>query len=131
MAWGTSRRFQLFAAAATIAACMRAYSQELPRWPDTHVARLQALALVETLNAEVLASRSATMTLETWCREHELANEPTIVAELVKGVVNLLRRSRGSAYKYRRKQASDFAEFGFSVESASSPKPITGMCPTA
>jgi hypothetical protein len=42
---------------------------------------------VETLNAEVLASRSATMTLETWCREHELANEPTIVAELVKGDV--------------------------------------------
>jgi chorismate-pyruvate lyase len=65
---------------------MPAYSQELPRWPDTYVARLQALALVETLNAEVLASRSATITLETWCREHELAKEPTIVAELVKGV---------------------------------------------
>jgi chorismate-pyruvate lyase len=87
MAWGTSRRFQLFAAAAAIAACLPAYSQELPRWPDTYVARLQALALVETLNAEVLASRSATTTLETWCREHQLANEPAIVAELVKGAV--------------------------------------------
>lgn len=78
---------RLFAVAATIAACVPACAQELPRWPDTQVARLEVLALVETLNAEVLASRSATLTLETWCREHELAKEPTVVAELVKGVV--------------------------------------------
>jgi hypothetical protein len=50
------------------------------------VARLQALALVETLNAEVLASRSATLTLEAWCRDHQLAKEPAIIAELVRGV---------------------------------------------
>src|SRR5580693_6323682 len=74
------------AVAATIAACVPAYAQEPQAWPDTYVTRLQALALVQTLNAEVLASRSATLTLEAWCRDHQLAKEPAIVAELVKGV---------------------------------------------
>jgi len=76
----------LIALATTMGAWAPAYAQESPAWPDTYVARLQALALVETLNAEVLASRSATLTLERWCRDHQLAKEPTIVAELVRGV---------------------------------------------
>ena len=75
----------LIAVAAGIALAAPACAQESPPWPDTYVARLQALALVETLNAEVLASRSATRTLEAWCRDHELAKEPAIVAEVVKG----------------------------------------------
>jgi hypothetical protein len=56
-------------------------------WPDTPVARLEALALIETLNAELLASRSATLTLETWCADHGLAGaaEPKIVARQVAG----------------------------------------------
>jgi chorismate-pyruvate lyase len=62
-----------------------ACAQDVPAWPDTYLARVQALALVETLNAEVLASRSATATLEAWCREHELAREPKIVADRVRG----------------------------------------------
>jgi hypothetical protein len=53
------------------------------------VARLQALALLQTLNAEVLASRSATLTLEGWCRDHHLAKEPTIAAEVVTGVAKV------------------------------------------
>jgi len=61
-------------------------AQETPAWPDTYVSRLQALALLETLNAGVLASPSATRTLETWCRDHHLAKEPAIVADVVKGV---------------------------------------------
>jgi chorismate-pyruvate lyase len=56
-----------------------------PAWPDTYVARLQALALLETFNAEVLANRSATAVLESWCRDHRLAAEPKIAAESVKG----------------------------------------------
>jgi len=54
-------------------------------WPDTPVARLEALALIETLNGEILASRSATLTLETWCADHGLAGdaEPKIVARQV------------------------------------------------
>jgi chorismate-pyruvate lyase len=73
------RRTCLFVLAVT-AAC----AQDAPPWPDTYVARLQALALVETINAEVLASRSATLTLESWCRDHRLATDPTIVADLLK-----------------------------------------------
>jgi hypothetical protein len=49
-------------------------------WPDTQLGRLAALATIETLNAEVLASRSATTTLEAWCAAHHLAAEPRLVA---------------------------------------------------
>ena len=44
--------------------------------------RLEGLALVQTLNGEILASRSATLTLEKWCHEHGLAGtgDPKIVA---------------------------------------------------
>ena len=54
-------------------------------WQDTFVTRLEALALIQTLNAEILASRSATFTLEKWCADHHLsgAAEPKIVARQV------------------------------------------------
>ncbi len=78
------RILKAIAAAAVFASWAPAFGQESPPWPDTYLGRLQALALVETLNAEILASSSATLTLETWCRDHELAKQPTIVAELVK-----------------------------------------------
>jgi hypothetical protein len=44
-------------------------------------------ALVETLNAELLANWSATLMLEAWCRDHRLAKEPAIVADVVKDAV--------------------------------------------
>ncbi|MEI9972179.1 MAG: hypothetical protein WDO73_09045 [Ignavibacteriota bacterium] len=86
------------------------YAQEAPAWPDTYVGRLQALALIETINANVLASRSSTLTLEAWCADHRLAAEPKIVAELVKGVVKAptaeqrqrLQVSADDEVKYRR-----------------------------
>jgi chorismate-pyruvate lyase len=59
--------------------------QDVPAWPDTYVARLQAMALMERFNAEVLANRSATAVLESWCRDHRLAADPRIVAEVVSG----------------------------------------------
>ena len=40
------------------------------------------------LNTELLNSRSATATLETWCRDHRLASEPKIVARLVPGAAS-------------------------------------------
>jgi hypothetical protein len=49
-----------------------------PAWRDTPVARLEALALIQTINGEILASTSATLTLERWCRDHGLA-EPALV----------------------------------------------------
>src|SRR5438105_11428246 len=65
----------------------RPASAEAIAWPDDFVTRLEALALVQTLNGEILASRSATLTLERWCGEHRLAGsgEATIVARLIPG----------------------------------------------
>ncbi len=57
-----------------------------PRWPDTFQGRLEALALVETLNADLLASDSATQTLEAWCAAHRMANDAMLHAHLIRGV---------------------------------------------
>jgi len=65
-------------ACACAVACLGA--QEPPSWPDTFDARVQALALVQTLNAEILSSRSATAALERWCADHRLADPPVVVA---------------------------------------------------
>ncbi len=53
-------------------------------WPDGYVTRLQAQALVHTLNGTILSARLATLALETWCRDHNLSGpaEPKIVARL-------------------------------------------------
>jgi chorismate-pyruvate lyase len=76
----------LIAVAAALLALMPLNAQEQPRWPDTYIARLEALALIQTLNADILASRSATQSLENWCRDHRLADEPRIVAQAIAGV---------------------------------------------
>jgi chorismate-pyruvate lyase len=55
-------------------------------WPDSFVGRLEALALIETLNAALLAHDSATLTLERWCADHRLADPALIVAERVHDV---------------------------------------------
>lgn len=49
-------------------------------WQDTPVARLEALALIQTLNGQILASPSATVTLERWCRTHGLAEPAQLIA---------------------------------------------------
>ncbi|GLK84614.1 hypothetical protein [Ancylobacter defluvii] len=51
----------------------RAFEAGRPPWPDTALARLQAYALVQTLNAELLSNASATLTLDRWCAAHALA----------------------------------------------------------
>ena len=62
-----------------------AISHAQTAWTDDYVGRLQALAVVQTLNVELLSSRSATLTLERWCRDHRLAENPAIVAALIPG----------------------------------------------
>jgi chorismate-pyruvate lyase len=54
--------------------------------PDGFVARVEALALLQTLNADLLSHDSATQTLERWCVDHRLAWPPVIVAERVTGM---------------------------------------------
>jgi chorismate-pyruvate lyase len=52
--------------------------------PDAFVARVEALALLQTLNADLLSHDSATQTLERWCGDHLLASPAKIVAERVR-----------------------------------------------
>ncbi len=49
-------------------------------WPDDFVGRLEVLAVIEELNGALLASPSATTTLEAWCADHHMASPPKIVA---------------------------------------------------
>jgi len=52
-----------------------------PQWSSDATARLAALALLETLNAELLSHDSATLTLDRWCDAHRLASPAVVVAD--------------------------------------------------
>ncbi|MFC5742728.1 hypothetical protein [Dyella tabacisoli] len=54
-------------------------------WVDDSFSRLKALALLQSLNADLLSHPSATLTLERWCGTHRLAPEAKIVAHRIKG----------------------------------------------
>ena len=54
-------------------------------WPDSAVSRLAALALLESLDVELLSHDSATLTLERWCAAHLLAVPAKVRAERVLG----------------------------------------------
>ncbi|MDP3068369.1 MAG: hypothetical protein Q8M72_06820 [Methylocystis sp.] len=71
-------------------------------WRDGFVPRIEALALMQTLNASLLASRSATATLEKWCADHKMSAEPKIVARRVAGI-----EQQPSAETRRRLDVSD------------------------
>jgi hypothetical protein len=53
-------------------------------WANTPVNRWQAVAEMQTLNAEILGSRSATFSLEHWCEAHHLADNPRLFADVVR-----------------------------------------------
>lgn len=59
-------------------------AQAAPTWNDTYESRLEILALVQTLNGEILADTSATTALEKWCASHQMADVPKIVAHSIK-----------------------------------------------
>ena len=85
-------------------------AQASSAWVDTFESRLEALALMQTLNADILGSSSATQILERWCHDHRMADEPKIIARLVTGVykaptaeqLQRLRVTRTDRVKYRR-----------------------------
>ena len=64
-------------------ASLTAAAAAAPSWPDDGTARLEALELIETLNADLLGHDSATLTLERWCTAHRLAPSPTVTAARV------------------------------------------------
>lgn len=74
-------------------------------WRDTFESRLEILALLQTVNGRILASTSATRTLEEWCGEHRMAAEPKIVATRVTGV-----RKEPSAEQLQRLNVRDASE---------------------
>lgn len=83
-------------------------------WPDAFLSRVELLALMQTLNASLLASRSATATLENWCASHKMSAAPKIVARLVSGAQKAaseetrqrLRVESPGEIKYRRVELS-------------------------
>jgi hypothetical protein len=74
------RHCQWLPGLAACAAVALAHAGSAASWSDTALTRLEALALLETLNAELLSSASATLTLEQWCRDHALAEPAQILA---------------------------------------------------
>jgi chorismate-pyruvate lyase len=70
----------IFAALGFVALGKPAQASEA--WPDTFRGRLEAWALMETLNATLLASNSATKTLESWCGTHHMAADAVLHARL-------------------------------------------------
>ena len=87
-----------------------ALAQDSSFWPNTPEVRQRAFALAEKLHEDLLTTRSSTLTLEAWCRDHRLAKDPTIVADVVKTVAKKpsaaqrtrLQISPKDEVKYRR-----------------------------
>jgi chorismate-pyruvate lyase len=79
-------------------------------WRDNFTTRLEALALLQSLNADLLSHDSATLTLDRWCGAHRLAEPAKIVAERVHDVEKaatpeqreLLGVSASEPLRYRR-----------------------------
>jgi hypothetical protein len=83
---GTALRRLTTAVGVWLAAAAGVLAAERAPWPDSFVGRLEALALIESLNADLLSHDSATLTLERWCADHRLADPALIVAERVRDV---------------------------------------------
>lgn len=83
-----------------------------PAWTNDFTGRLEALALLQTLNAELLSHDSATLTLDRWCDAHHLASPAKVVAVRDRGASKPataeLRRALGvgeaEPIRYRRVQ---------------------------
>lgn len=59
--------------------------------PDTdELVRTRALALLQTLNADLLSHPSATLTLERWCARHRLAEPPRVIVRRLRGAAKPL-----------------------------------------
>src|ERR1700723_2543341 len=82
--WASLRMLLLCAPAVSTAASP---PQPQPQsWTSSFLGRVEAVAVLQTLNADLLSHDSATLTLERWCGDHQLASPPKIVASQVQGV---------------------------------------------
>lgn len=83
-------------------------AQHTLKWRDTHQARVEIVALTQTLSADILASPSATRSLKKWCGDHQMAAEPRILARLIAGVAK-----EPSAEQLQRLQVSSASELHY------------------
>ncbi len=60
--------------------CLGASPAPPPTWTSSFVTRVEALAVLQSLNADLLSHDSATLTLERWCDVHKLASPAKITA---------------------------------------------------
>ncbi len=67
----------------TLAAPATASNVATYQWRSDFTAKVEALALMQSLNAQLLSHDSATLTLDHWCAAHKLAAPALIVADLV------------------------------------------------
>src|ERR1700733_13897893 len=82
--WASLRMLLLCAPAVSTAASP---PQPQPQsWTSSFLGRVEAVAVLQTLNADLLSHDSATLTLERWCGAHQVASPPKIVASQVPGV---------------------------------------------
>jgi chorismate-pyruvate lyase len=101
---------KIAAVVALVVASIAPARAQQQNWPDTYQSRLEILALLQTLNGELLTTTSATRTLESWCGEHHMAPEPNVVAVRVPGarkepsadVLQRLAVANASEVAYRR-----------------------------
>lgn len=108
--WIFPIRFRVLAAMLVVAGPV--WAADAPAWPDDFLTRVESLAVMQSLNAELLGSRSATLTLEKWCGAHHLAEPAKVVAHLVRDVDKpasdeqrqRLQVSEGEPVKFRRVQ---------------------------
>jgi chorismate-pyruvate lyase len=63
--------------------CSRTFAEELPQWQGDFISRVEILALLQTLNGQLLSNRSATAVLEEWCADHHMAPVSKITARLI------------------------------------------------
>jgi len=76
--------------------------------PGAQPSRVDTLGQLQALNLRLLASRSATLTLEDWCRDHHLADDPRIVADRIAGAPKA-----ATAEQRKRLEAGDREEIRF------------------
>jgi hypothetical protein len=105
---GTARACGILLCASIL--CRGATALDASAWTDSFVSRLEALAVLETLNADLLSHDSATATLERWCAAHQLAMPAHMVAVRVSSVDKpptaeqraLLKVAPQTVVRYRR-----------------------------
>ena len=76
-------RIFLIGSVALFCNSIQSCAEELPQWRDDFYSRVEILALLQTLNVQLLSSKSATVVLENWCADHHMASLSKITARLV------------------------------------------------